>query len=415
MNNSENNIAIQNMVCYIDTRIRQRRNGCDYVNGYTVFDLLADIVSMLLAAQDNRIGHSLVCLGADPLSADMRRFRDYLQKLEELLNNGIQIPTHLYRQIRVDAEQCVQRGNIQGVQILVKVLETVIGDFHQNYHRMNYIGASWKSIHPIPPLNQNYATVHVKLYPAACVEWMNSYETDALLDRYVVVTPEMEKESHIQCVYVKRTTLQNVLAEKRRLDIALSPISCTETTETFTKVILENGKPMNVGERVIRIAEAALKQGCDIIAFPEATVERNVIARLRNLLQSYSEQPVLLISPVYYEEHRKRMMIFGKNGRVLYEFIQSDEKPEQGLLIIDRVCGLLVPLQTQEDQYMCLNTGAGKFLAEQMDKSGVCEMKLKQPERSDGCEGCDTDMCYYEISVSRTEDGFQYKCNYKTA
>lgn len=391
------------------------------MNGYTVFDLLADIISMLLAARGSQAGQSLVCLGVDPLSADMKRFRNYLRKLEVALRSGIQIPTHLYHMVRTDAEQCIQRGDIQGTQILLKILETTIGGFHENYHRMKYSGSSWKSILPIPPLNKNYENVHVKLYPAEFAEWMNSTGQDFFLNRYVAVTPEMEAEGCIQCVYVKRTNLQEVLADKQRLDIAVVPISGVNTVDiskkciAFSEVILENGRPMNTEERIVRIAEAALKQGCDIIAFPKATVNVDVIVRLQNLLQSYSEQPVLLISPMYYEGHRKNVKVFGKNGRVLYEFSQCDENPEKGLLVIDQVCGLTIPLQTRESRCACLNTGAGKFLTERLDGAGECKKWSKQGGNKDWCEMCDMDYCYYEISISKTEGGFQYECNYRTA
>ena len=54
-----------------------------------MFNLLADIISLLLAAQEGMPGQKLMSPGSGQLSADMERFGGYLRKLAEALSRGI--------------------------------------------------------------------------------------------------------------------------------------------------------------------------------------------------------------------------------------------------------------------------------------------------------------------------------------
>ena len=386
---------------------------------YTVFNLLADIISLLLAAQEGMSGQRLMSPGSGQLSADMERFGGYLRKLAEALSRGIQLPPQLYCRICADAEQCIHQGDYEGARILVKVLETEIGDFRNYYNRMKYSGGAWKSVIQIPPLNTNYKIVNVKIYPAAAVDWMRCSGTETLLERYVAVTPDMETMESIRCIYVRKGSIQNVLEEKHGLDIAVSPVCSSSTinvvADAATEVTWAADEQNVMEKRIVRIAEAALKHGCDIIAFPLATVEPRTVIQLQNLLESYAEKAVLLLSPMYYEDCRKKVKVLGKSGRVLYESGQYGDAGEQALLLVDRLCGLLVPVQTQKRQCMCLNTGAGEFLAELFSRPEEWKNWSQEAACSGICEACTRDLCYYEISVLKMEGSFRYECNYRTA
>ena len=168
-------------------------------------------------------------------------------------------------------------------------------------------------------------------------------------------------------------------------------------------------------KRIVRIAEAALKRGCDIIAFPLAVVEPGTVMQLQNLLKSYAEKTVLLFAPAYYEGSRKRVMVLGKSGCVLCKSGEYGDADEQVLLTVDRLCGLLVPVQTQKDQCKCLNTGAGEFLAELFSGPERWKNWSQEAACSGICEACTRELCHYEISVLKTEGSFRYECNYRIA
>lgn len=386
---------------------------------YTVFNLLADLISLLLAAQEGLPEQRPMCPGTEQLSTDMERFSGYLRKLAEALSRGIQLPPQLYRRICADAEQCIHQGDYEGAQILVKVLETEIGDFRNHYTRMKYSGGAWKSVIQIPPLNTNYEKVNIKIYPAVAVDWMRCSGTETLLERYVAVTPDMENGESIRCIYVRKGSIQNVLEEKRGLDIAVSPVCCSNTinaaADTSTEVIRAADERNVMDKRIVRIAETALKRGCDIIAFPLAVVEPGTVMQLQNLLKSYAEKTVLLFAPAYYEGSRKRVMVLGKSGCVLCKSGEYGDADEQVLLTVDRLCGLLVPVQTQKDQCKCLNTGAGEFLAELFSGPERWKNWSQEAACSGICEACTRELCHYEISVLKTEGSFRYECNYRIA
>lgn len=405
-------------VCYSETR--RKRIGCDGVE-YTVYNLLANLMSLWLRVSQETSTGTHAVLAGNRLSKDMERFSVYRSELDRLTEQGIVISAELYQHVYEDARECLRAGDYDGVRVLVKMLENSIGDFQDRYSQMKCGGVIWQNVFPIQPLNTNYKEINTKIYPAASAAWMKNVQEGSLLDRYVVVTPEMESKEDILCIYSRKNGIQKSCSEKQGVNIAVSPIYCPgipdfcqepEAALPIPELIWEREQQTTAEERIVKAAEAAIKRGCDIIAFPRATVNLAVISKLQELLKFYSEKAVLLFAPSYYEGCRKKTAVFGKNGYMLYKYDYCDAKQKRILLLIDRVCGVLLPLEPQQNALRLLNTGAGMFLTEAILR---IDEWLGQQECGRGCEHCSRDICYMEIELSKLHGSYRYKYRYRTA
>ena len=213
-------------------------------------------------------------------------------------------------------------------------MDQAIGGFEHAYPYIGLKEKAWSLVVHLPPLNDNYNNVGVKLYPVVRPFWalkkaeeQRALNINSLLNNYHVIFSEAEKSLTIDYYYLKSDLLARSIEKNEGISIALSPVcNCARPNTQYNRAnnvsrikILGLDNNEYVNNRVIQIFKTIFQQEFGIIAFPELIGSRYILKEIQSIMADFPQRASLVFLPTFYEEGKNKEIVLGPGGYPVHE------------------------------------------------------------------------------------------------
>lgn len=299
----------------------------------TIFNLIACIIHEVAKPNLFKISRMLISMTEGKIISDQSAFAPFYQSIANALDDHIEIPLETFSNVLEETKRRIQCGDFGSIGLLLQLLDQIAGPFRNNFSKMGYRQKSWQHIVEIPPLNSNHQELGIELYPIIYPFWtvekssFSRSETPASLMKnyFVFIADESRIRPHFS--YMLEDTFRREFEHRGSLSIALSPLSnaAYPTADMLEKdgrnllkiTGLEN--PDFVASRLMKTFCQALDDGCQLIAFPEAIGNRDIVSQMQKEMRCRSGQNALVLPPTFYEDGKNKAVLLGPGGYTIHE------------------------------------------------------------------------------------------------
>ncbi len=387
------------------------------VNDMTIFDLMACIINMAGRTDLIKMNQALHSLSGNRLTMTLEFFSHVHSRISNSLENSIKLPYEIAAEILEVSRKRLETNDYGSVGLLLNLLDNAAGPFKKMFSKMGYYTKPWQQVVELPPLNTNFRITGIKLYPIIYPFGADAFPTviqadltAPMLKNYFALT--VEEELHlavtIRYFYMINSVFQNKIEQQRHLSIALSPLSGTDRS-CAERPVSES--------RFLQTFRQALDQDCQIIAFPRALGNQDLISRMQNELTAQPDKTVLVLPPAFYANGRTKTILLGPGGCILHK---------QDNIIPLSSCVRERPAEEQDISRNILNIllieGLGSvmtpacqhYLRANHSILVLNSLAVRTGECQSACQGtCSGGFCYFHIILDY--NSLKISCTHKIA
>lgn len=312
----------------------QKAISIDNYNYATVFDLMAEIISVIPSGKLRAMVSSLGACTQARQEKDLAEYGQIYHMIQRSRTAGYYLSKDCFDKLIGQINQCLNYSDYMAIGHILELMDQAIGDFSHSLPYLGLMQSAWRPVVPVPPLNRNHERVQVKIYPTIRPFWsLNKAEStralniNAVLSNYHAIFSSDERAAEIRYYYLRSDIVTRAIAKENGISIALSPV-CNDAklilkhdeindTKKIRVMGLENKEHVNT--RIKQIFKVVFDRGFHLIAFPEVIGSREVMQDIQCMMRKDPSRSSLVFLPTFYEDGYNKEIILGPGGYPIHE------------------------------------------------------------------------------------------------
>lgn len=289
----------------------------------TAFDVLAELCSYLSKEEERKSAIRWETASEEDISICIEKYRNLIAII---LNSSAREYILSIEESEILEKEFLKLDKLEDKEIheiylLAMEVENKI-DVYSNWQGKGMI-------YSLGPLNKNYATTGIAIYPYFAPLWdirkserIRDRTLNARFQNYIMVRKAEESPFEIIMHYWNDTGLLKKTDSGWMMSIALTPVSDDAHLDT---VEIDNGSGKQirvdglknkdqVEERIINIFEEIFEKKYSIIMFPEALGSEEILCRIKEKMRQHPEYMTLVVLPTCCSGGHNTRTHFERNG-----------------------------------------------------------------------------------------------------